>query len=163
MSRGISLLYFLSWNCAWVLQKKPTKVQNFRLSTAQVKIKQMCTLTGYFLLKVCKFQLKNYRRVMSHDTEEWWKVWRKNIVSKMTRSWWKLILALKRLKNLHFDWSLLCEVQNVWPKNVQSRYISWHWRVMQSLKKNWLRIWKKKWGIFQSVKIGTFMPSFCPK
>ena len=40
-------------------------------------------------------------------------------VSKMTRIWWILIWALKSLKNLHFDWSLLCKVYNVWPKKVQ--------------------------------------------
>ena len=40
-------------------------------------------------------------------------------VSKMTRIWWLLIWALKSLKNLHFDWSLLCKVYNVWPKKVQ--------------------------------------------
>ena len=37
----------------------------------------------------------------------------------MTRIWWILIWALKSLKNLHFDWSLLCKVYNVWPKKVQ--------------------------------------------
>ena len=44
---------------------------------------------------------------------------------------------------------LLCKVYNVWPKNVQRRYISWQWRVMQNLKKNWLAVWKMTWGIWQ--------------
>ena len=70
-------------------------------------------------------------------------------VSKMTRIWWILIRALKSLKHLHFDWSLLCKVYNVWPKKVQRSYISWHWRVMQNLKKNWLVVWKMTWGIWQ--------------
>ena len=34
-------------------------------------------------------------------------------VSKMTRIWLILIWALKSLKNLQFDWSLLCNVYNV--------------------------------------------------
>ena len=41
---------------------------------------------------------------------------------------------------------------------------------MQNLKKNWLVVWKMTGGIwqifirtFESVKIGTFMGSFCPK
>ena len=38
------------------------------------------------------------------------------VVPKMTRIWWILIWALKSLNNLHFDWSLLCKVYNVWPK-----------------------------------------------
>ena len=52
---------------------------------------------------------------------EWCNIWRETyfFVSKMTRIWWLLIWALKSLKNLHFDWSLLCKVYNVWPKKVQ--------------------------------------------
>ena len=59
-----------------------------------------------------------------------------------------LIRALNSLKNLHFDWILLCKVYNVRPKKVQRSYISWHWRVMQNLKKNWLVVWKMTWGIW---------------
>ena len=44
-------------------------------------------------------------------------------VSKMTRIWWILIWVLKSLRNLHFDWSLLCKVYNVWPKKVQRSII----------------------------------------
>ena len=73
----ISLLYFFSWNFIWFLQKEPTTVQNFRLLTAQVKFHQICTLIGSFCWKYIKFQLKKYRGVMSHDTEEWCKIWRK--------------------------------------------------------------------------------------
>ena len=36
-------------------------------------------------------------------------------VSKMTRIWWILIRAFRSLKNLHFDWSFLCKVYNIWP------------------------------------------------
>ena len=55
-------------------------------------------------------------------------------------------------------------------KNVQRSYPSWHWRVMQNLKKNWHVAWKMTWGIWyiftralKSVKSGTLMGSFCPK
>ena len=43
----------------------------------------------------------------------------------------------------------MCKVPNGWPKNVQRSYLLWHWRVMQSLKKNWLVVWKMTWGIWQ--------------
>ena len=36
-----------------------------------------CTLIGSFCRKHVKIQMKKYRRVMFHDTEEWCKVWRK--------------------------------------------------------------------------------------
>ena len=89
---------------------------------------------------------------------------------KMTRIWWNLTWALASLQNLHFHLLLLCKVFNVWPKNIQRSYLSWHWRVMQNLKKNWLVVWKMTWGIWQiftraleSLKIGILMGSFNPK
>ena len=64
----------------------------------------------------------------------------------------------------------LAKVFNFWAKKVQRCYLSWHWRVMQNLKKNWLVVWKMTWGIWQiftralrSLKIGTLMGSFYPK
>ena len=96
-------------------------MQNFRLSTAQVKFHQTCTLIGYFCWKYIKFQINKvwrsyvswYQRVVQNL--------KKNLFffSKMTRTWWILIRALKSLKNLHFDWSLLCKVYNIWHKKVQ--------------------------------------------
>ena len=103
-------------------------------------------------------------------TLAWSKIWRKtDVVSKMTRIWWILTRPQKSLKNLLFDWFLF--VQNIClTEKIQRSYLSWHWRVMQSLKKNWCIVWKMTWGIWQiftralrSVKIGTLMGSFCPK
>ena len=87
-----------------------------------------------------------------------------SVVSKMTRIWWNLTWALEILQNLHLF--LLSKVFNVWPKKVQRSCLSWQWRVIQNLKKNWLAIWKMTWGIWQStwsIKIGTLMGSFNPK
>ena len=33
-------------------------------------------------------------------------------------------------------------------EKLQKSYVSWHWRVMQSLKKNWLLVPKMTWGIW---------------
>ena len=94
----------------------------------------------------------------------------------------KLICCFKNDKKLvNFDLStwkpqkfalllLLCKVFNVCPKKVQRNYLSWHWRVMQNLKKNGLEVRKMTWRVWQiltraleSVKIGTLMGSFCRK
>ena len=41
---------------------------------------------------------------MSHDPEDWCKIWRKtDVVSKMTRIWWILTRALKSLKICTFN------------------------------------------------------------
>ena len=170
MSWEISLLYFLSWNFIWLLQKEPTTVQNFRLLSAQVTFHEICTLIGYFRWKYIKFLLKKVWKSYG----SWYQGvqnLKKNLffVSKITRTWWILIRAPKGVKNWPFDSSLLCKVYNVWPKKVQTSYISWHWRVMQNLKKNWLVFWKMTWGIWrifirtlESVN-NIFMGSFSPK
>ena len=79
-------------------------------------------------------------------------------------------LRTQSSQNVRFDWFPLSKVYNVWPKIVQRSYLTWHWRVMQNLKKNWLVVWKMTWGIWQilirtleSVKIWTLIGSLCPK
>ena len=72
------------------------------------------------------------------------------LVSKLTGGiWWILARALESLKNFHFNGLLLSKVYIVWAKNVQRSYLSWRWRVMQNLKKNWLVVWKMTWAIWQ--------------
>ena len=109
----------------WFLQKESIKAQNFRLSTGQVKFYQICTLIVSFHWKYIKFQLKKCRGVMSMMQN----LKKNQLVSKMTRILVILIRALKSLQNLYFDRSFSCKVYNVWPKKVQSSYLSWHWRV----------------------------------
>ena len=74
VSWEITLQYFFSWKFIESGQKEPIKVQNFRLSSAHVKFHQIC---GSFCWKYIKFQLKKYRGLVSHNTEEWFKIWRK--------------------------------------------------------------------------------------
>ena len=127
-------------------------MHNFRLLTAQAKFHQICTLIGCFCLKYIKFQLKKVWRKYVSSYQRVVQNLKKNLffVSEMTRIWWILIRALKSLKNLHFDWSLLYKVCNVWPKKVQRSYTSWHWRIMQNFKKNWLVVWHEEFGKFSS-------------
>ena len=41
------------------------------------KVSKICILTGSFWRKYIMLELKRYRGVIFHDTEEWWKIWRK--------------------------------------------------------------------------------------
>ena len=165
-------MYFFSWNFIWFGQKELIRVQNFRLSTPHVKFHQICTLIGSLCWKYLKFQLKKYRRVMSHDTEEWCKTWRKTDL--LFQKWQELCefwtWAFEILKISTLIGSFLCKLYNVWPKKVQRGYLSWHCRVMQNLSKNWIVVWKMTWRIWQiftraleNFKIGTLMGSFYPK
>ena len=73
------------------------------------------------------------------------------LLSKVYNVWTAQILtrALESLKKLCFNWLLVAKVYIVWGTQVQS-YLSWNWKVMLILKKNWLVIWKRleKFGKF---------------
>ena len=59
------------------------------------------------------------------------------VVSKLIRGIWQILTrALRSLKDSHFNGLFLTKVYNVWANKVQRSYFSWHWRVMQILKKN---------------------------
>ena len=88
-----------------------------------------CTLMGSFCPKHIMFQVENFRGIMCHDTEEWC-----IILKKMIRA---LKNDIRDFVNLHFDGLLLSKAYKDLTEKVQKSYVSWHWRVMQSLKKNW--------------------------
>ena len=75
----------------------------------------------------------------------------------------------KNVTNFDLSTRLLNKLYIVWAKKAQRSCLSWHWRVMQNLKKNWLVAWKMTgiWKLFtralESVKNGTLMGSYCPK
>ena len=135
VSWEITLLCFFSWNFILFWQKEPIKVPNYRLS-----ISTNLRFYKLLLLKVYKISAKKVQssyvswdwRMMQNLKKNWF------AVSKMTRICSILIRALKSLKNLHFDWSLSCNIYNNWPKKLPTSYVSWHWKVMKTLKKNWL-------------------------
>ena len=169
MSWEIILLYFLSWNIIWFLQKEPTKVRNFKLSTTQVKFHQICTLIGFFCWKYIEFKLKSYRRVMSHNTEEWCKIWR-FFVAKMTKIWWILTRELKSLTKLHFCWSFYAKYITFDLKTYRGDIFHDNEESCKIWRKIDLRFgkWHEEFGKFspehlKGSKIGTFMGSFCPK
>ena len=93
------------------------------------------------LLEVYKISAKKVRRgyvswhwrVMQNLKKSWFVV---------SRIWWILTQALKSLKNVHFDWFLLCKVENTWVKNLQRIYVYWHWRMIKTLKRNWIVVSK---------------------
>ena len=61
--------------------------------------------------------------------------------------WWNFAKFLKS-EILHFDGFLLSKSYKVSVKKVHKSYLSWHWRLMQSLKKNWLVVSNMTWGIW---------------
>ena len=76
----------------------------------------------------------------------------------------------QKSESFYFDGLLLSQACNVLDEKLQKSFVSWHWRVMQSLKKNWLLVPKMTWGIgwilmwvLASLKICALMCYFCRK
>ena len=106
----------MAWGIGWTFIRVLKSLKN-------------CTLMGSFCPKHIMFQVENFREIMCHDTEEWCK-----ILKKMIRA---LKNDIRDFVNLHFDGLLLSKAYKDLTEKVQKSYVSWHWRVMQSLKKNW--------------------------
>ena len=70
----ITLPYFFSWKCTWLGQNEPIKVQNVILLTAEAKYHQIYAFIGSLKHKSLA---KKYRGVISHDIQDWCKIWRK--------------------------------------------------------------------------------------
>ena len=73
-------------------------------------------------------------------------------------------------ENLHFDVLLLSIAYKVSAKKVQKSYLSWHWKVIQTLNKNSFFVWEKTWEIWwiltravENLKMWTLMGYFCQK
>ena len=61
--------------------------------------------------------------------------------------WWNFTWAVESLK-FYFDGLLLARSYEVSAKTLQKSYLSRHWRVMKSLKKNWLVVSNMTWVIW---------------
>ena len=75
--------------------------------------------------------------MISHDTDEWCKVWRKigSWLQKWHDEFGKFNRSSGKSENLHFDVLLFSITYKVSAKKMQKSYLSWHWRVIQTLKK----------------------------
>ena len=87
--------------------------------------------------------LKKYRGVILHDTEEWSKIWSltcglendiRNSINSHQSSW--------NCQNWNPDGILLSNVKNAWTKYLERSYV-------KNLKRNWLVISKLTWGIWE--------------
>ena len=69
--------------------------------------------------------MKKYRRVISHDTEEWSKLWIKThfCLKNDMKNLMKFNLSSGQSENLHFDGIFLSKVCNVWAKIIQARCV----------------------------------------
>ena len=79
-------------------------------------------------------------------------------MQNLKRNWlvaWKITKDLinfhassRKSENLHFDWILLSKAYKDLDEKIQTNYVSWHWRLIQNLKKKWLVVSNMTWGIW---------------
>ena len=86
------------------------------------------------------------------------------------RNWVNFHYSAQKYEKVYIDGLFLSKGYNVSARKFQRDYVSWHWRVMQNVKKNWLvavNMTKEIWLIIRragkSLKICTFIGSFCPR
>ena len=113
-----------------------------------------------------------HRQVTFYGTEYWSKIWRKTYCAFKNdmRKLAKFHQSTRKSQNWVFDGILLSKVENEWAKNVKSSYVSWQWRMMQNLKRNWLSVqnWLEEFDKFwpehsKFSKICTLMGCFWPE
>ena len=102
------------------------------------------TSMGYFYPKYMRFELMKYRGFVFHDIERWCKICinPNHVVSKITWGIGELSLEHSKSERLFIDGLFLSKAYNVSARKFQRNCVSWHWRVMQNLKENWLVAWK---------------------
>ena len=74
VSWDITLHTFVSWNFIHFQQKQPIKVKIWSNFTWAVESLKLCTVVTLFCKNQKNFQLKKYRRHVSHGIEGWCKV-----------------------------------------------------------------------------------------
>ena len=102
------------------------------------------TSMGYFCPKYLRFELIKYRGVIFLDSEQWCKIWKILTLwfQKCHEELGELSLEHSKSEKLYIDGFFLPKAYNVSAIKFHRNYVSWHWRVMQNLKGNWLVAWK---------------------
>ena len=88
---------------------------------------------------------------MFGSTECWCNIWRETYLC--FQKWHEEFSKFSpehvwKSKNWNFDGILLSKVENLWAQNLQGSFVSWQWRMIQNLKRNWLVSSKLTWGIW---------------
>ena len=127
----------MTWDDIWRFWLNTRKSQNLHFNEL-------------LLTKVYNAWAKNYRGVMRPHTKDRHELRKKNDLQFYR--WYEEFgevhqSTTKILKFALWD-TFLFKVYNFWAKKLQRSYVSWHWRVMQYLRKTdwWFEKWHKEFG-----------------
>ena len=140
---------YLSWHRRVMqnLKRNWLVVQNWhkefdKFWPEHLEVSKICTLMGSFRPKYIIFELKKYRGVIFHDTEEWCKIWRKTdlLFEKWQEEFGKFSPEHSKVPKLRLWWDPL------------------NWLIVSKLT------WEIWWVLTLAVsKLCTLMGSFWPK
>ena len=103
---------------------------------------------GLLLRKHKIIELKKYRRLMFHDIEELMQKLKRNWLSRFKtdmRNLTNFDSSTQKSKKLeHFNRLLLNKLYNIWAEETQKSCVCLHWRLIQTLKENWLVLSKMR-------------------
>ena len=145
VSWKITPLYLFRSNAIYFSQKKLIKVQAFETFKCSG---QNSPNSCYFWNNKLVFLQILHRSLVSWDITplncfSWNFIYFKQKDPIKEQIWWNFTRAVESLMG-----SFCLNHINFSAKKVQKSYLSWHWRVMQSLKKNWLVVSNMTWGIW---------------
>ena len=131
------------------------------------------TSMSYSCPKYMRFELKKIQRSYLSWHWTWCKILKTLIL--WFQKWHEELGELSSLEHpkvwkLYIDGLFLSKAYTVSARNFQRNYVSWHWRVLQTLNENCLVGWKMTLGIWlifmravESLKSCTLIGSICPK
>ena len=171
LSWKITPLYFFSSKITYFAQKEPVKFKFLRLLSAWVKIHQILiifeTTSSFSSNFASLFRVIRYNSSMLFQLKFY--ILSTKSAYDSTNSV-KFHVTSQKFEILHFDGLLLSKSYTVLAKKVQKSYLSWHWRVMDRLKKNPTGSFKQDMRSLvnfhpttQNSESFTSMSSFCPK
>ena len=146
----------MSWQWRMIQKLKRNWLVILKLTwgDSQILTRVLESLKNLFQLAPCDrridfFELQKYKGVIFRDTEEICKFWRKSDL------WFER--RLEKFGKSSPEHLKVSKVGLWWDPFVQSRKgitlkftnscLSWQWRIIQNLKRNWLFISKLTWGI----------------
>ena len=106
---------------------------------------KICTLTGSFSTRHIMFEIKMYRKVMFHKTEEWCKIWGKTNLQfgKWHEEFGKFLPEQSKVSKLRLWWDPFIQRRKCTSlKSTEEYHVSCQWRMMQNLKRKWLVVSK---------------------
>ena len=127
--------------------------ENNKFWPKYLKISENCTLMSCFWPKCILLELKKYRSVIFHNTQEWCKVWGKTdfCFENNMKNFARFNCSTWKSQNWDCYVILLLKVENLWAQNLHERYVLWQWRMKQNLKgidlsvQNWHEEFNKFW------------------